>query len=213
MTILLWTFFGMAVGYILYVTISFTWPFILIAVAWGVWNSYNTYYNTDAGAHADVAYYCDVLGKDQTTQQWKDVYEYTLFDERHIDDTGANYYGVFRSMSCDTAKAKTGLGEYAVTDYKHSELGFIRRYFYFRNGEVRNLYRDRDQFLWQRALLLRVEEGCNLDRETLNCVEVPHDSCSWYDTTSSYSNDCQYDAGKGRYTNVLKKNVIKNQTW
>ena len=205
---IIWGLVGIGVGYIVYTTVAYTWPIILLALVWGTYNSWDNYHNTDAGAYKDVAYYCEVLGTDKTSANWNAVYDYVLFDERHIDDTGANYYSSFRSMSCDVATSKAVRGEYETVKYSDDKLGFIRRYFYYQDGQVKSLYRDKDQFLWQRALFLRVQEGCNLDRETSQCYDIPENVCNW--TTMR---GCAYDSGKGKMHTVERKNLISNTQW
>ena len=174
--------FGFVIGallfaYLLYATRG---AILIVGVIAGGWHFWD-YNFRSGGAEFDKAHYCEVLGDDLDTAEWKNVLRWTAFDER-FDRTTAEYLSVFNSTTCTVARsiADRDPGNYGKIDEDHGKLGYIYRYYFYRNGKVTKLYRDHDQFIWQRALLLRVDEDCTLDRETGACVAVPPDQeCTW----------------------------------
>lgn len=206
------------VVYLVYVTRGAILVLGVIGLAWYAWDyGYGT-----GGAEFDKAYYCEVLGDDLSTSEWNNVMLWTEFDER-FDKTTMEYLSVFRRTSCAYAKQLVNEkpGNYGKIDESHNELGYLYRYYFFRNGEIDGLYRDNDQFLWQRALLFRIDDDCTLNRETGVCVAVPSDQeCRW----SSYGDpelgynggvaSCNYDTtGKANFHGIKSKNFIREHSW
>ena len=76
--IIFFTVLGVLVGWLAWVTRgAIIYVPLLIAVIYSAWSSAP---EREHGASWDVAYYCDVLGTDQTTIEWKNVYEWTRYD-------------------------------------------------------------------------------------------------------------------------------------
>lgn len=206
MIVLWFAIIGVVVAWLTYVTKgAIIYVPLLASLAWTIWDAAP---EREHGASWDVAYYCDVLGTDQTTDEWKNVYEWTRYDER-FEPTTDNYSSVFSNTGCNTA-----IGELGKVDKKHSKLGYIYRYYRFENGNAVSLYRDTKQFLWQRALMLRIDENCGLNRETGVCHELPEIyECDWSDVYSTYSK-CEYDTtGRGNHHDIQDDNFIIRDEW